>query len=195
MFCGNSRKYKGKNKNGYYKAPLNLLQLATHQRNFQGTDVAGGHFVSLREVVVAQRSLISFQDSEPVDQATKVLKTEEVILTSLLDNEDIVGASLERLSKLRPTTADLLKSDVCSVLMNLVRPRYAGGTQLGIMCRNLLRSFESVCKSSSNYDSPTLQLTGCPEEPQDINNIFGANRGDPLSACLNNLCDGNSFYD
>ena len=23
MFCGNRRKYNGKNKNGYYKAPLN----------------------------------------------------------------------------------------------------------------------------------------------------------------------------
>ena len=71
--------------------------------------MAGGLFVSLREVVVAQRSLISFQDSEPadqalesVDQATKVLNTKEVILTSLLDNEDIVGASLERSSKIRP---------------------------------------------------------------------------------------------
>ena len=68
--------------------------------------------------MVAQRSLISFQASEPadqalesVDQATKVLNTKEVILTTLLDNEDLVGASLERLSKIRPTTAELLKSD------------------------------------------------------------------------------------
>ena len=27
MFCGNSRKYKGKNKNGYYKPPPPLMDI------------------------------------------------------------------------------------------------------------------------------------------------------------------------
>ena len=63
MFCGNSRKYKGNNKNGYYKAPPSMdilvkyvfeLRRTCHNNWCKKVLIAYCHFNSANLIVVIQ---------------------------------------------------------------------------------------------------------------------------------------------
>ena len=95
--------------------------------------------------------------------------SEEKILSLLKNDTDIVVSSLNRLTELRSVSLEeLLKTKICEILFNEIKPLYSVSTAVGRKCRRLLKRYQGLCKSHPDFNNDDLpDVTDVEDEVDD----------------------------
>ena len=104
-----------------------------------------------------------------VNDVLEKVKHQEKILFLVYNDAEAVSVCLDRLQEIeRVTVKELLKTKICDVLFNDVRPLYPVTTANGKKCRRLLNRYQDLCKSHPEFNNQNLpDITDVEDEIDD----------------------------